>query len=438
MSADLSVVRTDAEAQILEHYKTSAVSLPSVGSNRADAIARFEATGLPHRRIESWKYTDLRKRMNAAFVPAGEADVDKARGLLGEDALGALNPVRLVIANGRFVADLSDLSDLPAGVTVADLVGAPNAEGLSLDVASGDIGLDLNLAFRTGGLSLTLTEGVTVERPIEIVSLVTADQPVSSTSHISISAEAGASALIFERYVGMDDAYQTNVSASYAIADGAEVAVVRMQTESASALHIGSTQAELGADAKFNHLSVLVGSETARDQTFIRFSGEHAHAGLRGINLSGQSQHIDKTLVVDHAVPNCDSRELYKTVVSGDAAGIFQGKIVVRQHAQKTDAEMMSQALLLSENAEFSNKPELEIYADDVICAHGATCGELDEDLLFYLLSRGIPRREAEVMLVQAFLAEAVEEFDNRAVADALGGLVEQWLSQRESMQIGG
>ncbi|WP_350333883.1 Fe-S cluster assembly protein SufD [Coralliovum pocilloporae] len=438
MSADLSVVRTDAEAQILDHYKSAEAALPAVGTDRPAAIARFEATGLPHRRIESWKYTDLRKRVTTAFAPAGDADSASARALLSEDALDALNPVRLVIANGRFAADLSDLSDLGEGVSVADLTEASDAQGLSLAVAEGDVGLDLNLAFRTGGVVLTIADGVSVERPIEIVTVVTADAPVSSASHVGVRAGKGASALIIERYAGMDAAYQSNVSASYDLAEEAEIAVVRMQTESEAALHVGSTQAELAENARFNHLSVLVGSEIARDQTFVRFSGEHAHAGLRGINLSGKKQHIDKTLVVDHAVPNCDSRELYKTVVSGEATGIFQGKIVVRQHAQKTDAEMMSQALLLSEDAGFSNKPELEIYADDVVCAHGATCGELDEDLLFYLLSRGIPKAEAELMLVQAFLAEAVEEFDNRAVADALGTLVEQWLSARESMQIGG
>jgi Fe-S cluster assembly protein SufD len=160
----------------------------------------------------------------------------------------------------------------------------------------------------------------------------------------------------------------------------------------------------------------------------VKFTGEYSDAELFGATIIGRDQHSDQTLLVDHAVPNCNSKEQYRTVMDDKAQGVFQGKIFVRQPAQKTDGQMMSQALLLSEDAAFFNKPELEIFADDVQCAHGATCGELDEDLLFYLRARGIPLDQAKKMLVLAFLAEAVEHVSNESVVEALEGFIADWL----------
>jgi Fe-S cluster assembly protein SufD len=176
---------------------------------------------------------------------------------------------------------------------------------------------------------------------------------------------------------------------------------------------------------------MVTGAAVSRHQVFLAFAGEHSKANVNGAAMLKASQHADTTLLVDHAVPHCESRELFKTAVDSEATGVFQGKIIVRPGAQKTDGRMMSRAVLLSEGGTMMNKPELEIFADDVQCGHGATCGELDENLLFYLMARGLPRPEAETLLLQAFLGEAVEVVEHEGARDALVGVLEGWLEAR-------
>jgi len=189
--------------------------------------------------------------------------------------------------------------------------------------------------------------------------------------------------------------------------------------------------ASIGARARFNEFLFTTGGTVVRNQLFVRFHGEGTVAGIRGATLLRDRQHVDTTIVADHAVGACTSREVFKTVLDDEARGIFQGKIVVRPKAQKTDARMATHALLLSETAEADNKPELEIFADDVQCGHGATAGDLDEDLLFYLRARGIPAKEAEALLIQAFVGEAVEGIEHAGLRDALMEQIEAWLQAR-------
>ncbi len=188
---------------------------------------------------------------------------------------------------------------------------------------------------------------------------------------------------------------------------------------------------KLGAESSFNSINVVTGSAVSRHQVFALFSGENSTAQINGATMIKGRQHSDSTLIVEHGAPHCESRELFKTVIDDDATGVFQGKIIVPPHAQKTDGRMMSAALLLSEGGAMNNKPELEIFADDVQCGHGATCGQLDEDLLFYLMARGLPKVEAESLLIQAFLGEAVEFVENESLRDALIAYVEGWLAAR-------
>ncbi|MCA3668045.1 MAG: SufD family Fe-S cluster assembly protein, partial [Methylobacterium sp.] len=176
---------------------------------------------------------------------------------------------------------------------------------------------------------------------------------------------------------------------------------------------------------------VSLGGEVCRHQVFVTYQGENAKAAIRGATMLKGNQHHDSTLVVDHAVPHGESRELFRTVVDGSAHGVFQGKIIVRPHAQKTDGQMASNALLLSDDAGMSNKPELEIFADDVVCAHGATCGSLDENQLFYLQARGLPRRIAEALLVEAFLGEVIDTVSEESLREMLAGLVSDWMQAR-------
>jgi Fe-S cluster assembly protein SufD len=189
--------------------------------------------------------------------------------------------------------------------------------------------------------------------------------------------------------------------------------------------------AAIGAHARFNAFLFTTGGKVVRNQLFLRFDGEGTLAGIRGASLLKDRQHADVTMVADHTAPACTGREVFKTVLDGEARGIFQGKIIVRPQAQKTDARMATHALLLSDGAEADNKPELEIFADDVQCGHGATSGDLDEDLLFYLRARGIPAKEAESLLIQAFVGEAVEGIEHAGLRDALMDHVAGWLKAR-------
>ncbi len=196
-------------------------------------------------------------------------------------------------------------------------------------------------------------------------------------------------------------------------------------------MHVFTLMAAVGAHARFNEFLFTTGGSVVRNQAFVHFGGEGTIASIRGANLLKGRQHADTTLVVDHAVANCTSREVFKSVLDEEARNVFQGKITVRPHAQKTDAKMSTHALLLSDKAEADNKPELEIFADDVQCGHGATSGALDEDLLFYLKARGIPPKEAEALLIQAFVGEAVEGIEHAGLRDALIDHVVAWVATR-------
>jgi len=213
--------------------------------------------------------------------------------------------------------------------------------------------------------------------------------------------------------------------------DRSNVQHVRLNAEGDKALALSTLAVKVGGHATFNSINVVAGAATSRHQVYAILDGEHTNLRVNGASMLKGSQHADSTLVVEHNALHCESRELFKTVVDDEATGVFQGKIIVPHHAQKTDGRMMSAALLLGENAAMNNKPELEIFADDVQCAHGATCGQLDEDLLFYLMARGLPKKEAESLLVQAFLGEAIEFVENESAREALIGTVESWLKAR-------
>jgi Fe-S cluster assembly protein SufD len=239
--------------------------------------------------------------------------------------------------------------------------------------------------------------------------------------------------MVVESHEGADGGdVQVNALLELVVGDEAHVDHVKVTGAGAGALHVSTLAASIGGRARFNAFLFTAGAAVVRNQLFIRFDGEGTVAGIRGANLLNGSQHADVTLVADHAVGGCTGRELFKSVIDDDGRAIFQGKIIVRHGAQKTDARMATHALLLSEMAEADNKPELEIYADDVQCGHGATAGELDEDLLFYLRARGIPEKEAEALLIQAFVGEAVDGIEHAGLRDALMDQVVAWLRARE------
>jgi Fe-S cluster assembly protein SufD len=244
--------------------------------------------------------------------------------------------------------------------------------------------------------------------------------------------EQGARAMLVESHEGVAGSdYQVNTALELKVGDAAHVDHIKLTGAGAGSLHLSTLMASIGARARFNEFLFTTSGAVVRNQLFVRSAGEGAVAGIRGASLLKGRAHADTTLVADHATPDCTSREVFKTVLDDEARGVFQGKIIVRPGAQRTDARMATHALLLSETAEADNKPELEIFADDVQCGHGATAGALDEDLLFYLKARGIPAKEAQSLLIQAFVGEAVEGIEHAGLRDCLMDEVAAWLSER-------
>jgi Fe-S cluster assembly protein SufD len=245
--------------------------------------------------------------------------------------------------------------------------------------------------------------------------------------------EPDARAMVIESYEGPAGSdYQVNAALELFVGDNAHVDYVKLIGEGDDALHVSTLAAAIGARARFNAFTFTAGGAVVRNQLFLNFNGEDTVAGIGGATLLKGRQHADTTLVANHAARGCQSREMFKAALDDDAHGVFQGRIIVRPGAQKTDAKMMTQALLLSERAEADNKPELEIFADDVQCGHGATAGALDEESKFYLMARGIPAAEAEALLIQAFLGEAIEGIEHAGLRETLIEAVAAWLRGRQ------
>ncbi|GGB54424.1 Fe-S cluster assembly protein SufD [Roseibium aquae] len=437
MNANTPIKHTQGETDLIARFETARESLAgsvSVGALRAASLAQIQDKGLPHRRVEEYKYSDLRAFMKSAAPLAAPAEAAAVRQALNvQDSYGELDRYRIVIANGNFAPEVSDLADLQAeGVSVADFAKALTEDGGSQllgapKTAPGDGIVALNTAFVQGGVVITVADGAEVSKPIELVHVAASHGACVTRSRIRVG--AGAKLRLLETFTGDAGAGEINAVFDYQVGDKANVAATRLIAGDAPAPRLCTTIATLGEGCLFKSLGFVAGPDFVRNQQFIHFVGENSEAKIYGVSMARASHLADQTLIVDHAVPHCNSREFFKTVLDGQARGVYQGRINVAPHAQKTDGEMMTQALLLSEEAEMANKPELEIFADDVICAHGATSGQIDEDLLFYLRARGIPEDEAKTLLVLAFLAEAIEEYDEDDVTAGLETRVRDWLA---------
>jgi Fe-S cluster assembly protein SufD len=441
MNAEIRAVKTNAEQALAEAYASTKAKLPGDGkvvALRDAAFRRFEAAGLPHRRIEEWKYTDLRALMREARAIAGTPDqFAKARAKDAGRLVGDIDARRIVVVDGAFVPELSDAANLPDGLRIRSMAEALTAgdpllaKHLGKVVPSDGEGvIALNTALMRDGALIHVLKDATVEHPIHLVFAATGQQPASVFTRSLIVVEPGARVMLVESHEAASG-YQVNTALELVVGDGAHVDHIKITDGANDVVHVSSLMAAIGARARFNDFAFTVGGGVVRNQLFVRFDGEGTLAGIRGASLLKGRQHADTTLVADHKAGGCQSRELFATVLDGESRGVFQGKIIVRPKAQKTDAKMMTRALLLSENAEADNKPELEIFADDVQCGHGATSGALDDDLKFYLMARGIPEPEAEALLVQAFVGEAIEGIEHAGLRDALTEHVAAWLKAR-------
>ncbi|HZP20950.1 MAG TPA: Fe-S cluster assembly protein SufD [Bauldia sp.] len=435
MNAEPRTLHTRAEDELAAMFRSERGRLPGgAGIWREQAFARFDRAGLPHRRVEAWKYTDLRALLRSVPPLSGEASRTQLGAFLRADRLHGVERARIVVVNGLFRPDLSDLSEVDGveAESLADLIARdPHAVG-RLFGDNADAVLALNAALLEGGVVVTVARDANPALPIEIAHVAAVDQPAAIFQRDIVSIGENASARFIDTCFGPPEiAYQRNAATELDLAAGARIVWARLQEEGDEAVHLASFGARLGRDAALDHVAVSSGAGLSRWQGFIRIEGQGARAGFFGATMLSGGQHADLALVVHHASEHTQSRELFKNVADGEAVGAFQGRIVVEAGAQKTDAKMMTQALILSDSAQFAQKPELEIFADDVQCGHGATAGQIDETMLFYLMARGIPRAEAEQLLIEAFLADAIDAVGEGAIAAAMRGVVAAWLAKR-------
>jgi Fe-S cluster assembly protein SufD len=439
---NLAVTKNETGRALSDIFTLARDRLPGAGKvadARRQAFEVYEHAGLPHRRIEDWKYTDLRVLMREVLPLAPDPDAAAIKRAASALELHAIAEVRrLVLVDGVFVPNLSETGKLENGLRIRTLrevleTGDAALPPQLLASDATDSMVALNSAMMTDGLVIEVADGAALTQPLHIIHIASGAQPAAMFTRSLLRVGNAASATLVESYIAAEGAkaYQVHDSLAVSIGDGARLDHVRLTEDHREAFNISSSWVTLGAKAHFNTFGLTSGSNVSRYQATIAFAGEGSRVETNGVNLLNGRQHADSTLFLDHAVPNCASREVFRSVLDDRGHSVFQGRIIVRPHAQKTDAKMMTRALLLSDEAEADNKPELEIFADDVTCGHGATTGALDESLLFYLRARGLSEKEAQALLIQAFVGEAIESIASDALRDLMIAAAERWLAAR-------
>lgn len=406
------------------------------GAIRSGAISRFAAAGFPGARDEEWKYTSIAPILDVPFGPVRSLSDGLARERLRQLDLGAPAENRLVFINGRLSAELSAARRLPAGVEAGSLAAAMRhgdarvashlARYAKYDSQSF---VALNTAFMEDGGFIFVSAGAVIEEPIHLVFIaLSADGAGVCYPRNLIVIERGAEASVVETYVGPERALHfTNGVTEIVVGENGKLDHAKIQRESEEAFHIGTLQVHMGRSSSFTSHSLALGGALVRNDINVALEGEGGDCTLNGLYIAGGRQHIDNHTRIDHVKPHCASRELYKGILGGRARGVFSGKIYVHKTAEKTDARQTNKNLLLSEGAWVDTKPQLEIHNNDVKCSHGSTIGQVDQDALFYLRSRGIDRSAAYALLTQGFAADVVA----RLPAAQLRASMEQTVRKR-------
>ncbi len=431
--------------RFVAHYEAQKRILPGAGIGwlaalRGTALEGFAAKGLPTPKSEEWKYTNLAPLARLALVPAVAVKNGLSAASLPWLLPAKAHGHRLVFVNGRLRPDLSAPGRLPEGVVLTSLASALAEEPellagrlCSLGALAEQPMLALNTALMADGFVLRLARDAVLERPLELLFVaLPAAEPVAYHPRGLIIAEAGSRATILEQHVGRGQGpYLANMASEILIEEGAALRHYKLMAEGDQAFHIAMAHVRVTARGRYESFVLADGGRLARNEIRVRLDGPGAACALDGAYMGRARQHIDNTTFMDHAKPQTTSTELYKGVLDGYARGVFQGRILVRPDAQKTDGRQTSRTLLLSEGAEIDTKPQLEIYADDVKCSHGAVAGELDEEALFYIRSRGIPEEMGRHMLIAAFLGEVVEQIASEPVREAFQGVVAAALARK-------
>ncbi|MDE2906003.1 MAG: Fe-S cluster assembly protein SufD [Acidobacteriota bacterium] len=426
----------DAYADAFEAVRRTAAAPDGVADLRRRAFERFTALGVPTTRLEAWRFTNVAPIASTAFALAAPAEREAARADTAPHALSL--GAGLLFVNGRHVAPASDVSALPAGVEVLSL-----ADVLALDanetraaveahLASG-AGIEneaftaLNTALLHDGAVERVPANTVVEQPIQLLFVTSpppAGEPVMTHPRVLLVVGENAQVRVVESYGGGDSPYLTNTVTEVIAGPSAVVDHYKLVREGPSGYHIGATHVRLGRAANFSSHAVTLGGAIVRNDAQALLDGEGVECTLNGLYLANGSRLVDNHTTIHHAQPHCSSHELYKGILDGEARAVFNGKIIVAIDAQKTDAKQTNKALLLSEDAQINTKPELEIFADDVKCTHGATVGQLDEDALFYLRARGLGLEQARSVLIHAFASDLLNHIAIEPIRDRLDDLL--------------
>jgi len=398
-----------------------AAALPAADAARREARETLKVEGLPGPKREEWRFTPLRALAKVPFVPAAAAeDIDVSEIPAGVPRLA--DALRIVLVNGKYRADLSD-AITEKGLAVTEAASPARTSDLPLAV--------LNAAYMSGGVNIE-ARGI-VAKPVHLISIGAAGaEPAAFHPRVTITVTPAAKLTVFETHQGLPgQPYLANPVTLISVGTAGLLRRYVLVREDSEAFHLATTIADVAPDARLDAFHLGVGGALVRQEINVDFVGEGARVRLNGAYALAGRAHHDFTTFMNHDVPNCTSAQVFKGVVEGESHGIYQGKVLVARHAQKTDGQQLHKALFLSRGPQIDCKPELEIYADDVKCGHGATTGELDPDHLFYLAARGIDPHAARLLLVQGFLADALENVDDAAVHDILSAEIAGWLARR-------
>jgi Fe-S cluster assembly protein SufD len=401
---------------------------------RAEAFARFEERGFPTTDAEDWKYTNVAPIARASFRPAVESEGAKlADGAVEPFVYAEARRSRLVFVNGFFRPELSSLEAIPPGVNVASLADALAGEHAAVVRENlgrldprGDAFAALNTAFANGGAFLHLPAGARVEAPVQLLFLSAPDGVESAAfPRVLVVAERESRLDLIESYAATEGStYFTDAVVELTIGEGASVTHYKIQDESARAFHVAATRAELARSGSYDLTTVTLGARLSRHNVEVKLESEGAECRVDGLYIVGTGQHTDTHSLIDHLKPHCTSRQNYKGILDGRSRAVFNGRVFVHEGAHGTDAEQSNKNLLLSSDARVDTKPQLEIYNDDVKCSHGATVGQLEEEELFYLLSRGLHTELARNLLTYGFAEEIVEKLRFDSIRAQLDGAI--------------
>ncbi len=426
-------------------------SIDSVAQLRTNALARFALTGLPRMTDEQWRYTNIRPLERHQFELSQSSSSNPNGVDISEWRLSNADTYRAVFLNGWFSSELSDLVNLPDTVSILSLAeileSTENGDTHTFEFALQELQsmssnaehgfTALGAGFTADGAVVQLGSGVTLDKPLEILFLSQddADTRFCNVNNF-IHAGKGARFQLIERYLSLGNTnHLTNSSFMFNLEADAQVDHYRIQNESESAFHIGSAKTRQKDSSRYRIFSISLGALLNRHEVIQSLDGENAHCELKGLYIGKGNQHIDNYTTIAHESADATSEEFYKGVLDDRARSVFHGRIKVAPGAQHTDAQQQNRNLLLSRNAEADTKPQLEIYADDVKCSHGATIGQLDESAVFYLRSRGLTEQQARTMLTDAFAAEIVNDIELEAVRTEVSNLVQQKLSSDNSIR---